>query len=81
MDPDLAVTHDSYPSLDDDVQVASKLLAELDEEDRELVHLKFYEGMQNKQIGELLGMNPSTVGTKLHRAVARMRAAAEGMGL
>lgn len=81
VDPDLAVTHDSYPSLDDDAQVASKLLAELDEEDRELVHLKFYEGMQNKQIGELLGMNPSTVGTKLHRAVARMRAAAEGMGL
>lgn len=81
VDPDAASTTDDYPSLGSDAQLAEALLTVLGEDERELVRLKFYEGMQNKQIGELLGMNPSTVGTRLHRAVARMRAAAEGMGL
>lgn len=60
----------------DDVQLAEKLLACLSEEERELVYLKFYREMQNKEIAVAMNMNASTVSTKLSRAIARMRKAA-----
>lgn len=60
----------------DDVQLAEKLLATLSEEERELVYLKFYRDMQNKEIAVAMNMNASTVSTKLSRAIARMRKAA-----
>lgn len=82
IDPDLQATQDQYPSLErDDVQTAEALLATISEEDRELVRLKYYEGMQNKEIAELTGLNASTIGTRVHRAVATMRKAAEANGL
>lgn len=56
---------------------ATSLLNSLDAEDRQLVYLKYYEEMPNKQIAEVLGMNASTVGTRLSRAMARLRAAAQ----
>ena len=47
------------------------------ERDRELVALKYHEGLGNVEIARQLGMNPSTVSTRLSRALARMRQAAE----
>ncbi len=42
------------------------LLAELDEADREIVRLKYAEGMRYKQIAERTGLSVSNVGYKLH---------------
>lgn len=81
IDPDLQATRDEYPSLErDDVQTAEILLASISEEDREIVRLKYYEGLQNKEIADLLGLNASTIGTRVHRAVAAMRKVAEQNG-
>lgn len=65
--------HDEENHFEEDTQMAQKLLEVLTDEERDLVYLKFYRELSNKQIGEELSMNPSTVGTKLSRAVAKMR--------
>jgi DNA-directed RNA polymerase specialized sigma24 family protein len=41
--------------------------------------MKYYEGKRNVEIADELGINLSTVSTKLSRAVAKMRAAAGEM--
>ncbi len=50
-------------------------LAALEPRDRELVALKFYAGLDNAEIAGVLGISPSNAGTRLHRAVARLREA------
>lgn len=82
IDPDLQSTSDVYPSLEnDDTETLRELLLVISEEDRELVRLKFYEGLQNKEIAQVLGINASTVGTRVQRALAKMKAAASERGL
>ena len=61
----------------DDRDLARKLLAILDDDERELVLMKYRENMRNIEIADELGMNPSTVATNLSRALAKMRARAE----
>ena len=61
----------------DDRLLVEKLLACLGDEERELVAMKYREGRSNVQIAAELGMNPSTVATKLARAREKMRRAAE----
>jgi RNA polymerase sigma-70 factor, ECF subfamily len=50
-------------------------LARLDARDRELVALKFFAGLDNAEIAGVLGISPSNAGTRLHRAVNRLREA------
>ena len=57
--------------------LARRLLALLDDESRQLVFLKYYDGMRNVEIARELGMNESTVATKLQRAMKLMRSAAD----
>ena len=61
--------------------VVKQLLACLDDEERELVSLKYREGFRNVEIARELGMNSSTVSTKLARALAKMRACIGDEGL
>ncbi|MBR3159674.1 MAG: RNA polymerase sigma factor [Atopobiaceae bacterium] len=78
LDTDLSTiaAPEEEPGYEEDAsQVAEKLLALLNDEERELVYLKFYQELSNKEIAVQLGMNASTVGTKLSRAVAKMRKA------
>lgn len=53
-----------------------RMMTALDTDERELVFLKYYEGKRNVEIAEQLGLNPSTVSTRLSRALAKMRNAA-----
>ncbi len=53
----------------------SAALAVLSEEERELVALKFEAGLANAEIGTVLGMTETNVGTRLSRVVAKLRAA------
>jgi RNA polymerase sigma-70 factor (ECF subfamily) len=50
-------------------------LAALEPRDRELVALKFFAGLDNAEIAGVLGISPSNAGTRLHRAVRRLREA------
>lgn len=60
----------------DDRDLALRLLAVLSDEERELVLLKYREGLRNVDIAHELGMNASTVSTVLARAISKMRAVA-----
>ena len=48
-------------------------LADLDPRDRDLVALKFQGGLSNAEIGRVLGLTESNVGTKLHRTMEKLR--------
>jgi RNA polymerase sigma-70 factor (ECF subfamily) len=50
-------------------------LAALDPRERELVALKFHAGLSNAEIAEVLGVSESNAGTRLHRAVKKLREA------
>jgi len=64
---------DEYAGLDERASEVRQLLAFLDAEDRELIFLKYHEEKTNIEIADLLDMNPSTVSTRLSRAIVRMR--------
>ena len=61
----------------DDKDLALRLLALLDDEERNLIAMKYNEGKRNVDIAQELNMNASTVSTKLANALAKMRAAVE----
>ena len=50
-------------------------LAELDGRDRELVALKYFAGLDNAEIAGVLGISASNAGTRLSRAIHRLREA------
>lgn len=52
-------------------------LARLDARDRELVALKFFAGLDNAEIAAVLGISASNAGTRLHRAIDRLREACD----
>ena len=43
--------------------------------DRELIALKFHAGLNNAEIADVLGVSPSNAGTRVHRALTRLREA------
>ena len=56
-----------------DRDLVERLLATLDDEERLLVVMKYREGFRNVDIAAELGMNASTVATKLANALKKMR--------
>jgi RNA polymerase sigma-70 factor (ECF subfamily) len=48
-------------------------LAALDPRDRELIALKFHAGLDNAEIAGVLGLSVSNAGTRLHRALTKLR--------
>ncbi len=52
-------------------------LAELSPRERELVALKFFAGLSNAEIAEVIGASESNAGTKLHRVVNKLREACD----
>jgi len=48
-------------------------LAELSQEEREVIRLKFGAELNNRQIAKILGLSETNVGTKLYRAVKKLR--------
>ena len=55
---------------------AKQLLSHLNEEERELVYLRYWLELSATEIADVTGLNPSTIRTRLHRAIGRMRNAA-----
>jgi RNA polymerase sigma-70 factor (ECF subfamily) len=56
----------------------SAALARLTAAERELVALKFFAGLANAEIAEVLGVSETNAGTKLHRAMNKLREACDG---
>jgi RNA polymerase sigma-70 factor (ECF subfamily) len=50
-------------------------LEELAPRERELVALKFFAGLSNGEIGRVIGVSESNVGTRLHRTMDKLREA------
>jgi RNA polymerase sigma factor (sigma-70 family) len=50
-------------------------LAALEPHDRELIALKFHAGLGNAEIAAVLGISASNAGTRVHRALTRLREA------
>jgi RNA polymerase sigma factor (sigma-70 family) len=50
-------------------------LEKLDPRDRELVALKFHGDLSNAEVAKVLGLSESNAGTRLHRAVTKLREA------
>ncbi len=71
-EPEPAADAGAEPERRATVQAA---LAALDPRERELVALKFHAGLSNAEIGALLGVSESNAGTKVHRAVTKLRKA------
>jgi RNA polymerase sigma-70 factor, ECF subfamily len=46
--------------------------------DQEILSLRYGGGLSNQEIAESLGISDNAVGVRLHRALARLRAAVEG---
>jgi RNA polymerase sigma-70 factor (ECF subfamily) len=58
----------------DEVRAA---LASLDPRDRDLVALKFAGGLSNGEIARVLGISETNVGSRLYRAVEKLRKACQ----
>jgi RNA polymerase sigma factor (sigma-70 family) len=56
----------------------SAALERLEPRERELVALKFFAGLANAEIAQVLGISESNAGTKLHRAMTKLREACDG---
>jgi RNA polymerase sigma factor (sigma-70 family) len=50
-------------------------LATLEPREREVIALKFHAGLTNAEIADVLGVSPSNAGTRVHRALTRLREA------
>ncbi len=50
-------------------------LASLEPRERDLIALKFAGGLSNREIAKVLGLSASNAGTKLHRAIEKLREA------
>lgn len=53
-------------------------LDRLEPAERELIALKFFAGLANAEIAQVLGISESNAGTKLHRAMNKLREACDG---
>jgi RNA polymerase sigma factor (sigma-70 family) len=56
----------------------SAALERLAPRERELIALKFFAGLENREIARVLGITESNTGTKLHRAMTKLREACDG---
>lgn len=55
----------------------SKMVARLDERDRELIALRYGADLTSRQVGEILGMKTNAVEVAVHRALDRLRGYAD----
>ncbi|MFF7235181.1 RNA polymerase sigma factor SigF [Streptomyces collinus] len=73
---DFIGTEDTALELVEDFHALAPMIAELDERDRRLLHMRFVEELTQAQIGEQLGVSQMHVSRLLSRCLARLR---EGM--
>ncbi|MEU5092869.1 SigB/SigF/SigG family RNA polymerase sigma factor [Streptomyces sp. NPDC021356] len=70
---DFIGVEDMTMELVEDVHSLAPLLAELDERDRQIIHMRFVEELTQAQIGERLGISQMHVSRLLNRLLGRLR--------
>ncbi|MET9321157.1 sigma-70 family RNA polymerase sigma factor [Streptomyces sp. NPDC003038] len=75
--PDDSLGPEERALLSSDAAWAKKLLANLPENQRELLVLRVAVGLTAEETGQMLGMSPGAVRVAQHRALSRLRALAE----
>ena len=70
---------DAGPLSPDEVRALWEAVGELSESKRIVIHLYYQEGYSGKEIAEVLGIEPSTVRTRLQRARAQLRTSLGGV--
>ncbi len=53
----------------------NEAMSELNTEQQDIITLRFYEGLNSEQIGDILGMKSTTVRSRLARALAQLKKA------
>ncbi|NEY32440.1 SigB/SigF/SigG family RNA polymerase sigma factor [Streptomyces sp. PRKS01-65] len=71
---DFIGAEDATLELVEDFHALAPLIAELDERDRQIVHMRFVEELTQAQIGERLGVSQMHVSRLLSRTLTRLRA-------
>ncbi|MCP9957683.1 sigma-70 family RNA polymerase sigma factor [Streptomyces sudanensis] len=74
--PDDSLGPEERALLSDDAEWARRLLANLPENQRELLVLRVAVGLTAEETGQVLGMSPGAVRVAQHRALSRLRALA-----
>jgi RNA polymerase sigma-70 factor, ECF subfamily len=75
---DAASLADLHPAERSELRLAlMSALAKLEAGERELVALKFFAGLTNAEIAQVVGITVSNAGTKLHRVVNKLREACD----
>ena len=78
-DPEDPGASQSHDAADDDAALrraaVRAALDGLDPRERELIALKFHAGLHNAEIAKVLGISVANAGTRVHRAVTRLRKA------
>jgi RNA polymerase sigma-70 factor, ECF subfamily len=77
VDVDFAPAHESAEASERRLALTAAL-ATLAPRERELIALKFFAGLANAEIAAVIGISESNAGTKLHRAVTKLREACDG---
>jgi RNA polymerase sigma-70 factor (ECF subfamily) len=57
----------------EELQRLGTYLEELSQQEREIISLEFGAGLNSRQIAQILGLSESNVGTKLYRAICKLR--------
>ena len=70
---DFIGAEDQALELVEDFQVLAPLIAELDERDRQIIHMRFVEELTQAQVGERLGVSQMHVSRLLSRTLTRLR--------
>ncbi len=73
-----APAHESAEESERRIAVSAALTT-LEPRQRELIALKFFAGLSNAEIAAVIGVSESNAGTKLHRAVTKLREACDGV--
>ena len=78
-DPEDAETASPHESAEVAVRRAAlrQAMGTLDPRERELIGLKFFAGLDNGEIAAVVGVSESNAGTKLHRAITKLRRACD----
>ena len=72
-----AAAHESAEASERRLAISTGLAA-LDPRERDLIALKFFAGLSNVEIAAVVGVSESNAGTRLHRAVTKLREACNG---
>jgi RNA polymerase sigma-70 factor (ECF subfamily) len=77
VDPDAAGAHEEAAEAALRRSTVNAALATLKPRERELIALKYFAGLGNAEIAAVIGVSESNAGTKLHRAMEKLREACD----